>query len=152
MTETGGKEHKSSQPAESPAIESNNTKPKHPGGRPRKETITQPVQELINLAAPVAAQILKDHIDRKRSYKTLRASLQRACEYVIDHAIGKARQKVEHSGGILTYADLARGASNLDDKPRPILADVMEIANKYDREHPETTPPAGPKPSETSDS
>ena len=136
MSENEKKESQSVELASSSDIELNTTKPKHAGGRPRKDTITKPVQEIINLSAPVAAQILSDHIERKRSYKTLRTSLQRACEYVIDHAIGKSRQKIEHSGAILTYAALAKGAAALDSKPRPILADVMEIANKYDRDHP----------------
>ena len=41
------------------------------------------------------------------------------------------RQKVEHSGGILTYAELVKSADDLDKNPRPILAEVEEIANKY---------------------
>ncbi len=140
MSENDENEHQGSQSVDSSKVELNNTKHKHAGGRPRKVEITQGVQEIINLTAPAAALILQAHIERKRSYRTLRSSLQRACEYVIDHAIGKARQKVEHSGGILTYRALADGADKLDKHPRPILADVLDIANKYDREHPEAAP------------
>jgi len=119
--------------AESPVSEQK-PKPKHPGGRPPKAYFAVPVQEVLNLTAPVAARILQAHIERKRGYKTLSAGLQRACEYVIDHAIGKARQKIEHSGGVLTYSDLAKSAETLEKKPREVLADAEEIAHKYQQE------------------
>ena len=86
-------------------------------------------QQIIDGAAPKAAAILRDHIQGKR--KRISYSLQKACEYVIDHAIGKSRQKIEHSGGVLTYSALAKSAEELDRKPRDILADVEEIANKH---------------------
>jgi len=107
---------------------------KNKGGRPKRSHYQQPVQDIINVTAPAAALILKQHIERRRGYKTLALSLQRACEYVIDHAIGKSRQKVEHSGGIMTYGQLAKSAEALDTKPRPILADVEEIANRYSQQ------------------
>lgn len=90
-----------------------------------------PVQEVINMTAPHAARILQSHIKGERRYKNLKKSLQDVCFYVIDHAIGKSRQKVEHSGGIMTYGELAKSAEKLEKKPRPILADVEEIAQKY---------------------
>ena len=105
-------------------------KPKHAGGRPRKDSYRTNTQAILNGSAPMAAQILDDHINGKRGMKTIKPTLQRACEYVIDHAIGKSRQKVEHSGGILTYGELAKSAAALDKKPRDILAEVEEIANK----------------------
>ncbi len=126
------------QDTESPA-----TKPKHAGGRKPKGYYERGIQDKLSHSASKAADILDDHIEQRKGRRNLKISLQRACEYVIDHAIGKSRQKIEHSGGILTYADLAKGASALDSKPRPILADVLEIANKYDKEHPEPGDTAG---------
>ena len=111
-------------------------KPKHAGGRKPKGYYERGVQDKLSHSASKAADILDDHIEQRRGQRKLSASLQRACEYVIDHAIGKSRQKVEHSGGILTYRALADSAKSLETKPRPILADVLEIANKYDKEHP----------------
>jgi len=75
------------------------------GGRQKRSKVEAGVQQIIDGAAPYAAALLRD--------------------------IGKARQKVEHSGGILTYAQLAKSAGELDKKPRDILADVLEIANKH---------------------
>jgi len=106
-------------------------KPKNKGGRPPKSHYEQPVNAILAGAAPAAALILKQHIDRTKGYKKLTYSLQRACEYVIDHAIGKARQKVEHSGGIMTYGELAKSADKLKDKPRKVLADALSVAQKY---------------------
>lgn len=80
-------------------------------------------------AAPHCALVLIEHGKGKR--KRLTSSRQRACEYVIDHAIGKATMKIKHSGGIITYGEILKGAETLDKKPRPILAEVMEIANKH---------------------
>lgn len=110
-----------------------NSKPKHAGGRHTKEYYSAPVQEILNLTAPSAARILQQHIEKKKGYAYLKASLQRACEYVIDHAIGKARQKVEHSGGILSREELLKSANALDEKPRDFLADVEELAYKYQK-------------------
>lgn len=98
-------------------------------GRRTSILVEANTQKMIDDAAPHAAKLLSEHVRGTR--KRLSSSLQRACEYVIDHAIGKSRQKVEHSGGILTYRQLADGAEELDKKPRPILADAMEIAHKY---------------------
>ncbi len=48
-------------------------------------------QQIIDGAAPKAAAIFRDHIQGKR--KRLSYSLQKTCEYVIGHAIGKAKAK-----------------------------------------------------------
>ncbi|TET43046.1 MAG: hypothetical protein E3J60_01250 [Dehalococcoidia bacterium] len=112
-------------------------------GRRSKAYYQADVQEVLSQGAKVAARMLQDHLDQKKGRKTLKSSLQRACEFVIDHAIGKARQKVEHSGGIMTYGELAKSADNLDAKPRPILAEVLEIAQKYQADNPG---PAGDNP------
>ena len=100
-------------------------------GRRSKAYYQADVQEVLNGSARVAARILQAHVEGKRGYKTLKPSLQRAYEYCIDHAIGKSRQKIEHSGGIMTYKQLADSAADLDNKPRDILADVEEISRKY---------------------
>ena len=139
MTENNEKESQSVQDADSSEVKSDTTNPKGAGPK-SKAYLRKPTQDILNMTAPIAARILQEHIERKHGRKTLKPSLQRACEYVIDHAIGKSRQKIEHSGAILTYADLAKAAAALDSKPRPILADVMEIANKYDQDHPDTAP------------
>lgn len=149
---TGEKGQQSAQRANSSSVEVNNTKPKHAGGRPRKDVETRAIQDILNGTATEAARLLDKHVNRKRGYKTMKDSVLKACFFVIDHAIGKARQKIEHSGGILTYRALAEGAKALEERPRPILADVMEIANKYDRDHPETTPEPGPEPAKPEDS
>jgi len=100
------------------------------GKRSKYEKIAN-VQTILDGSAKEAAGILDRHIHRVKGHKTLKSSLQRACEFVIDHAIGKARLKIEHSGGILSYNDLAHSAEELDKNPRPILAEALEIANKY---------------------
>lgn len=100
-------------------------------GRKSKYAKIADVQSILNGSALEAAALLDKHIFQKDDHKTIKSSLQRACEYVIDHAIGKARQKIEHSGGILTYQQLAQSAGDLDKKPRSILADAEEIASKY---------------------
>ena len=105
-------------------------KRKHAGGRPPKELITLPVQSLIDLTAPVAARLLQRMIDRDRGYTKLSRDLIEACKFVIDHAVGKARQKIEHSGGALTYRELVNSASDIERSGRDILAEVEEIANK----------------------
>jgi hypothetical protein len=107
---------------------------KNKGGRPAHGVAEAGVQQSIDALAPKALQILKDHIEyKRRSSRRMEPSVQRACEYVIDHAIGKSRQKIEHSGGILTYGSLAKDAEAMDKKPRELLADVEEIAGKRDR-------------------
>ena len=116
-------------------VELNNTAPKkHAGGRPRKDREARAIQDILNGSARDAALILKAHIEGKRGKRTLKASLQRACEYVIDHAIGKSRQKVEHSGGVLTYKQIADDAG--EEESRPFLAEVEEISRKYQEDHP----------------
>jgi len=144
MTEPTPEPTSNARPAETPGA---NTKRKHTGGRPPKSFYQVPVQSVIDLTAPVAARIIQAHIERKPGYRTLPAGLLSACYYVIDHSIGKAKIKIEHSGGILTYNALAKSAGKLEEKPRPILADAMAVAQKYQEkttespgENPETEP------------
>ena len=126
MSETGQKQQQSAELGKSPEVKLNNTNPKG-AGRRSKEYYTKPVQEILNLTALTASRILQDYIERRKGAKQLSRDFIEACKYVIDHAIGKARQKIEHSGGILTYRALADGADELDKKPRPFLADTEEL-------------------------
>lgn len=141
MTENTGKESINARADESPGVDIPKRK-----GRPPKVEDRREVNEILTASAPLAAAILQKHIERRRGFRHLASDIQRACEYVIDHAIGKARQKVEHTGGIMTYAELAKSADALDNKPRPILAEALEIAHKYQEKTPapasDETPPA----------
>jgi len=120
------------QPGEGSGVEQQpEVKPKHAGGRHKKGYYEADVTEVMAGTAKTAVRLLQEHINQVKGKKNLKPSLQRACEYVIDHTIGKARQKVEHSGGILAYGELAKSAEGLDQKPRPVLADALEIAQKY---------------------
>ena len=109
--------------------------PKGKGGRHSKKYYNADVTEVLAGTAKTAARILQAHINQAKGKKTLKPSLQRACEYVIDHTIGKARQKVELSGGVLAYGELAKSADKLDDKPRPVLSEALDIAHKYQAAH-----------------
>ena len=100
-------------------------------GRRSKGAIEAGVQQILDGAAPYAAALLRDHIRKVRGVKALKPSIQRACEYVIDHAIGKSRQKIEHTGGAMTYKQLMDSAGEVEKKGRDILADVEDIANKH---------------------
>lgn len=114
-------------------LPSTEKKQRDPRGRKPHTNVEAGVQQSLDATAPQAIAILRAHLDSKRGYRTLKPSIQRACEYVIDHAIGKARQKIEHSGGILTYGSLAKEAEKLAAKPRDVLADAEEIATKRQR-------------------
>lgn len=100
------------------------------GGRRSNAYYKVPAQQVVNLTASRAARILQDFINRRAGKLSLAPGLQKACEYIIDHAIGKARMKPDLAGGHMSYKELMDSADKLDDKPRPILADVEEIANK----------------------
>ena len=121
------KKNKSKLDAESPEVNALIHKP----GPKKRGNIEAGVQQILDGAAPYAAALLRDHVRKVRGVKNLKPSIQRAAEYIIDHAIGKARQKIEHSGGILTYDALAKSADDLEKKPPPVLADAEEIAQKY---------------------
>ena len=114
----------------------------HPGGPKPKAFYKTPVMETINLTAPRAAILLQLYIERKRGFTTMSRDLIEACKYIIDHTIGKARQKVELSGGVMSYGELVKSADELDKKPRPVLADALDIAHKYQ----ESNPVEGDKP------
>jgi len=92
------------------------------------------VQSVLNNSAIEAAHILDNVVNKRKGWTKVPDHLLKVCQYVIDHAIGKARQKVEHSGGIMTYSDLFYSAEALNKKPRDILADAMSIAHKHQKE------------------
>ena len=110
------------QPGEVPVV-----KPKHAGGRHPKGWYEADVQEVLNGGARRAVRILNAHMDQSAGNRKIKDSVLKICFFVIDHAIGKAKQKVEHSGGILTYKGIVQSI----DKPREVLAEVEEIASKY---------------------
>ncbi len=91
----------------------------------------QPTQVTLNMTAPRAARMLEDHIWQVKGYRDIKLSLQRACEFVIEHSIGKARQKIEHSGAVLTYGEVSKSAENLAKKGRDVLADAEAIKDGY---------------------
>lgn len=103
-------------------------KPKHPGGRKPKGYYERGIQDILNGSAPSAARLLDDHLNQRRGHKTIKDTVLKACFYVIDHAIGKARQKVEHTVGVLTYKALLDSAESLE-KTRPtLLIDTEKIS------------------------
>ena len=78
-------------------------------GRKAKTVLTRQTNQIIEDTAPHAAQYLMKVV--KGEVK--RPSLARieVCKFVINHAIGSPRQKIEHSGEIQTsLSDLARSA------------------------------------------
>ena len=87
-----------------------------------------PVQAILEETAPVAARRLQEFIERKQGHKSLIADMRQACEFVINHVVGKPTQKVAFTGTLLTYSDLASSAYALEKgTPRRVLADSMEI-------------------------
>ena len=112
------------QPDIPPGVESDLTsKP----GRKSKSSVEAGVQQVLDGAAPYAATLLRDHIRKVRGVKSLKPSVQRACEYVIDHSIGKARQKIEHSGGIMTYGALVKSAEDIETANPELLIDATKV-------------------------
>lgn len=101
-------------------------KPKHAGGRHPKGWYEADVQEVLNGGARKAARIINAHMEQSQGHKKIKDSVLKICFFVIDHAIGKARQKIEHSGGILTYGEIIKSI----DKPRDVFADTMELGAK----------------------
>ncbi|KKK79347.1 hypothetical protein LCGC14_2834450, partial [marine sediment metagenome] len=97
-------------------------------GRKSKSSVEAGVQQVLDGAAPYAATLLRDHIRKVRGVKSLKPSVQRACEYVIDHSIGKARQKIEHSGGVMTYGQLVESAEGIEKNSPELLIDVDKMA------------------------
>lgn len=88
-----------------------------------------PVQAILEETAPVAARRLQEFIDRKQGHKSLVADMRQACEFVINHVLGKPTNKIAFTGALLTYSDLASSAYALEKGTRRVLADSMEITN-----------------------
>ncbi len=98
-------------------------------GRQARSVVSAGVQQTLDATASQAALILSRHVHRERGYKNLAMGLQRACEYVIDHAIGKAKQKVEHSGGVLTYGALFKSADEQAKSSPELLIDPTKVSS-----------------------
>ena len=103
--------------------------PKPGEGRKTRTVEHATATQILEGAVIPAAKLLRDLISGTRK----RISQQRysAAVFNIEQCLGKARQKIEHSGGILTYNDIVKDAEKLEKKPRDILADAEEIANKH---------------------
>ena len=112
------------------------------GGQLPKNRATEAVEQILNGAAPYAAATIRDHIRQRRGRKNLKSSLQRACEFTIEQVRGKARQQIEHSGGIMTYGELARSAERLAGAPPVLLIETEEKDGVYQP----VTPVAAPTP------
>ena len=126
-TENDNKEPLPPEVLKTPSV---NRNPKGAGRKP-KSYYTRAIQDILDGTARDAAILLQQFIEQRRGHKTIRPGLQRACEYVIDHALGKSRPKKEQTGGAMTYKQLADSAEKLEKSGRDILADVEEVANKY---------------------
>ena len=101
-------------------------------------------QGIISDSAVVAAEILDKHVRRRRGWTTLPAGLFESCKFIIDHAIGRAKIKVEHSGAVLTYGEVSKSAENLAKKGRDILADAEAIKDGYAGSDGDSSPAATP--------
>ena len=108
-------------------------------GRKPKSYYTRAIQDILDGTARDAAILLQKLIEQRRGHKYINSGLQRACEYVIDHALGKSRPKAEHSAGVMTYKQLADSAEKLEQSGREIIAEAEEIADKYTENNPTTT-------------
>ena len=82
-------------------------------GRKAKSYTNAATQQVIDAAAPRAAAILRDVVTGTR--KKISFTRQRACEFIIEHAIGRPTQKVQmkHTGQPITYQELAEGADRI---------------------------------------
>lgn len=136
-------DNSSAQTSEVPEV-----KPKHAGGRKPKGYHERGVQEVLDGSATKAAQILKDHMNQAAGHKKIKDSVMKIAFYIIDHTIGKARIKVEHSGGVLSYSEIAKSAEDLLKKPPPVLVDAEKIAQDYQDKDTNTgdNEPANPTP------
>lgn len=106
-------------------------KPKHAGGRKPKGYYERGIQDRLNSSAPAALTILDRHMNQQTGHKKIKDSVLKTCFYIIDHTVGKARIKVEHTRGILTYSEIAKSADKLKEKPPPVLVDAEKIAQEY---------------------
>ncbi len=104
-------------------------RPKQKPGRKPIGYYERSVQEKLDGSAKEAAIIIDNHMMQRVGYKKIKDSVLKICFFVVEHAIGKARQKVELSGGVMAYGELAKSA--LKDKPRPVLSEALDIAHKY---------------------
>ena len=122
------------QDEQSPRLDCPETPPVKVKGKPGRKPIgyyERGVQEKLDSSAKDAATLLDNHLHQRAGYKKIKDSVLKICFFAIEHAIGKARQKVEHSGGIMTYGELAKSADKLKTKPRQVLADALSVAQKY---------------------
>lgn len=108
-------------------------------GRKKKSVLTRQANQVIMDSAPLAAEYLM-----KVSRGVIkRPNLMRVevCKFVINHAVGTPRQKVEmkHTGSPLTYQQLADSAEEIikkaaeEGKDLPeVLKEAEEVARKHE--------------------
>ena len=86
------------------------------------------VQEVLEGTAKEASILLDNYIRKVKGYTKMSPEKLRACQFVIDHAVGKARQKIEHSGGVMTYGQLVASAEGIEKNSPELLINVNTIA------------------------
>ncbi len=94
------------------------------------------VMDVLKGSAPYAAIVLDENIRANtrgtgKKRPVLPAGLAGICQFVIEQVVGKAKQKIEHSGAVLTYGEVSKSAENLAKKGRDILADAEAIKDGY---------------------
>lgn len=80
------------------------------GGRKTHNYIYQTARETLHSAAIPASSLLREFIIGKKVKKISRTKLD-ACIFILEQVIGKAKIKVEHDIGNLTYDALVRLAT-----------------------------------------
>lgn len=85
------------------------------------------VQVILEGTAKEAADLLDKYVRKVRGYTQMSPEKLRACFFVVDHAVGKARQKIEHSGGVMTYGQLVKSAEQQVAASPELLIDVDKL-------------------------
>lgn len=81
--------------------------------------------QILEGSAIAAARIVSDLV--KGTRKRISRERYMAVIFNIEQCLGKARQKVEHSGGILTYSTLVKSAENLEKNGPELLIDADKV-------------------------
>lgn len=99
-------------------------------GRKTKNQEHRDVNQILEGAAPKAAQLIRDLIIGTR--KRIGEFRYKAVIFDIEQVIGKARQKIEHSGSILSYKSIADSAKELEEKaPALLIKEAEQVAQDH---------------------
>ena len=114
------------------------------------------VMAILKGSAPYAAIVIDENIRANtrgtgKKRPVLPAGLAGICQFVIEQVVGKAKQKIEHSGAVLTYGEVSKSAENLAKKGRDILADAEAIKDGYAGSDGDSSPAATPAPAAPAD-